>query len=96
MNGFDIAKGLLGFLASAGTGAIVENVIRHTMPIGKLTLMKKIFTVVGEVVVTGALSELTSTYAEKKVDQVENMVNGVKLAKCLLENKIAEVLEKEE
>jgi hypothetical protein len=87
VNGFDILKGVAGFLASAGTGAIVENVIRHTMPV-RLTLVKKIFVVIGEVVVTGALSDLASAYAIEKVEKMETLVNSVKLAKSILEGKL--------
>jgi hypothetical protein len=55
----EIVQGVVKFLSSAGTSAVVRNIVRATTPPG-LSLVNKILVVIGEVAVTGVLSDLAS------------------------------------
>lgn len=77
MNPRNILKTAIGFVSSAGAGAVVGNVVKATTPID-MNKYQKVMVAVGSVVVSSMVSSHASKYA---VDQFEQTAEQIKLVK---------------
>ena len=61
-----LIKGITTFISAMGVQTVVKNVIKTTTP-ANINTFNKIFTFIGEVVITGALADLSSKYVENQL-----------------------------
>ncbi len=76
MNPLALFKGAVSLATSVGIGAIVENAIKTTTPIG-IGKTSKFFILVGSLVLTGMISTKVSKYAEDVIDGTVETVKRV-------------------
>lgn len=66
---FETAKQIFGLVVTAGVGAIVGNIIKHTSP-PDMNLIKRACIGVGSLVLTGMVSDKAAEYANGEIDEV--------------------------
>ena len=76
---FGLLKGVLGFAAGIGAGAVVKNAIVHITP-ETMTKFGKIATTVGTYVLIGIAADAATTHVEKQLDDMRDAVVGLDTA----------------
>lgn len=69
MNWMSIGKGVVCFVASAGVGTVVTNVVKATMP-ANVSTMNKVLTVVGGFVLSSMVGAVASQYVAAELNGV--------------------------
>lgn len=74
MNKKNIAKGIVGTVASVGVGAVVGNAIKSTTPVD-ITTINKVMVGAGAFVLTSLVGDVASKYTGAKIDEITEQFN---------------------